>query len=622
MKVQGIICSLSLAAVSGSAMAADVSPQDEYEKRLKLARTIEPVGEKPFGESHSLLSGEIGFEVTDITLEGNGPAISLTRTARLREMDRGNDPPMLGNWDLSIPRIETMVRAASRLGDAGKPGENWKTLIGSYARCSEIDLLGPELWWHGYEFIDGNGARHELMKRDVSNTTSPTVTHGNATLPVPVVADGNWQFACLPATSNGAVNPSLAEPGEAFLAIAPDGTKYYLDYLVGVRASTVADYFDEVMATSSISDAESYGEPEQQLPGTPVPQGGPIRRFFPRMFATMFVSRTEDRFGNWVKYEYTDRKITRITASDGRAISFTWRADAPLIASITVQPGTQQRVWSYEYGTITMGTDGIWAAELSNVNLPDATQWQYSFTMPPSMTSLEGCDIRAGSSQATPASTITVLHPSGLAGTFVLQSKWNGRSYVPSNCMSAAGTPVGEGIPAINQAKALVQKTFSGPGLTPLTWNYTYSTATGSYTRDPCAAAGNCPDSRWVDVVDPDGIRTRYTVSTRFDISEGRTLSVDTYSPTGVLVNREVPTYAAYNAGPFPARIGDWLGAPSVTNRDPKERLAPLQMRKLIRDGVVFTWQVDATCGSSGTVPCFDTFARPTKVTKSSAPTP
>lgn len=34
------------------ALAEDVSPQDEYEKRLKLARTIQPLGEAPFGENY------------------------------------------------------------------------------------------------------------------------------------------------------------------------------------------------------------------------------------------------------------------------------------------------------------------------------------------------------------------------------------------------------------------------------------------------------------------------------------------------------------------------------------------------------------------------------------------
>jgi hypothetical protein len=33
-----------------------------------------------------------------------------------------------------------------------------------------------------------------------------------------------------------------------------------------------------------------------------------------------------------------------------------------------------------------------------------------------------------------------------------------------------------------------------------------------------------------------------------------------------------------------------------------------------------FVWQVPNTCGTNGTSPCFDHFARPIKVVKSSSP--
>lgn len=49
---------------------------------------------------------------------------------------------------------------------------------------------------------------------------------------------------------------------------------------------------------------------------------------------------------------------------------------------------------------------------------------------------------------------------------------------------------------------------------------------------------------------------------------------------------------------------------------------APQRKVVTTQQGTVFTWQVDATCGGNGTTLCFDTFARPTKVTKGSAPSP
>lgn len=205
MKTQGIICGLSLVAFFGSAMAADVSPQDEYEKRLKLARTIEPLGEKPFGETLNMLTGELGFQVADIFLEGNGPDIVLTRTARTGPYERGNDPPVLGNWDLSLPRIETMVAATSRSGVGGSAGLNWKISDDNYARCTQFDWLGSDVWWAGYEFVSGTGERNPLLKRAPGNTHAPQMVLNGARMQFPAVIKGNWQVGCLPKTSNGEV---------------------------------------------------------------------------------------------------------------------------------------------------------------------------------------------------------------------------------------------------------------------------------------------------------------------------------------------------------------------------------------------------------------------------------
>lgn len=594
-----LFASLFLLAYSAMVAAADVSPADEYEKRLKLARTIQPLGDKPFGETVSMLSGELGFQVTDITLEGNGPVINLTRTAIMRERDRGTDPPMLGSWDLSIPRIETMVKTPSRFGDPGLPGENWR-VGSSYARCSQIDDLGANNWWNGYEFVQESGQRRNLLKRDAAFTRLPSMQIAGTPVQFPAVMSGEWQVGCLPQTSNG-------QAGEAFLVVAPDGTKYFLDYLVGQRADTVVEFGPQItpgLAETALGTASGDGA---------APMVGPVRIFYPRMFATMFASRVEDRYGNWVKYHYTDNKITAISASDGRAVQINWRPDAPVISSIVVQPGPAQRVWSYNYGPIAVSYE-FWGASLASVTLPDGTAWEFLSHVPAgALLPQPGCYVRQASAENAAAGMITMKHPSGLLGSFSLKKKWYARSYVPSNCLEDdAGVFQIEGVPIVNTGDALTSKTFSGPGLTPMTWSYTYSPALGSAMRDPCASAGTCADSRWVDVVDPAGARVRYTVSTRWGVSEGRTIGVDTYSSAGQLLDRTTTVYASPTQGPYAARIGRWMGHQWSTSTEGDERYAPLQKQTTVRDGRLFEMNVEA----------FDTFGRPIQVRRESSPSP
>jgi len=60
MTMLRIASGLLLAGICASATAADVSPESEYQKRLRLAQSIQPLGDTPFGESLNLFTGEWG----------------------------------------------------------------------------------------------------------------------------------------------------------------------------------------------------------------------------------------------------------------------------------------------------------------------------------------------------------------------------------------------------------------------------------------------------------------------------------------------------------------------------------------------------------------------------------
>ena len=573
----------------------ELTTEDKYLRRLKVNDAIEPLGATPFGEQINMYTGDLTFRQTDVVLDGNGPTISISRElVSVQTSDIRMGPSSMGNWVLAIPRIETLTQAPWGTGAVTNPGDQWTVgnpLTG--ARCTSFDrprytggLNDPEAAWNGMELISESGERQGILKRGPGSPAAPSMLDANGNPMVfTALTLGNWQIACLPTTSNG-------EAGEGFLAVAPNGIKYKLDYLTGER---------------------TYAEFERRL-------GATFRQF--RMFANMYVSRVEDRFGNYVDYHYTGDKLTSITASDGRSVGLVWRTDAPVISQVIVNPGTaQQRLWQYQYN---VGTTG---AVLTGVVLPDGTAWQFSLsglggralTHP----QLSNCGLRTLPSQTTGGMVSTVVHPSGAVGTFVVRDTWHSRAYVPSNCVipyDTGGDPY-EGIPAIFGTGALVSKTMSGPGLTPATWNYSYSPAAGSTTHDVCAVNQTCPQTRWVDVTTPEGDRTRYTYSVRWGAHEGKLLKTELYEGSSTLVRTEVLNYMEGNEGLYPAQVGIALSGYN-SNYIKQEIWTPEKSKVITQQGRTFTWEVAASCGSSNTSLCFDTLARPTKVTKTSAAAP
>ncbi|WP_155393971.1 hypothetical protein [Xanthomonas albilineans] len=57
-----------------------VTPEDEFDKRIRLSQNIQPLGEKPFGEQISLYNGALTFRQVDIDQPGIGLPIQLIRT--------------------------------------------------------------------------------------------------------------------------------------------------------------------------------------------------------------------------------------------------------------------------------------------------------------------------------------------------------------------------------------------------------------------------------------------------------------------------------------------------------------------------------------------------------------
>jgi hypothetical protein len=289
--------------------------------------------------------------------------------------------------------------------------------------------------------------------------------------------------------------------------------------------------------------------------------------------------------------------LTHITAKDGRSVRLTWGTEYPVVTAITVMPGTAgERTWRYSYSFAVMGgTNIITSAKLTSVQLPDQTRWTYAGWVadldPPTHQQQANCDIRDGSqlSLAQADRTATVTAPSGAVGTFVRSAAWRGRSYVSSTCYHDPVTNRShETKPPMFGAWVLKQRTVAVAGLPSRTWTYTHSAARSSALRDPCAATDTCVGEAFVDVRDPEGHRTRLVYSTRWGIAEGRTLRSERYQGESTLLRTTTTTYANYDQGPWPMRIG----LSRMTGRtaiEKLERLSPVVATTIVEKGRAFT---------------------------------
>lgn len=248
----------------------DVANNFDYAKKIKNYRTVQPLGERPFGENINLYTGEVSFSATDITLVGTGPEISISRRLEkpdIHELVR-NSPRGFGDWALDLVQIETLAPGGGENSLGG-----WKDETGGWNRCAHFgEMWNPpgglapkyggfmlDEWWRGYQLRLPGGGAQELLYRDASVTTRPTSGF------YPSATIQHWQIGCLPATVTG-------HQGDAFLVLSPDGTKYSLNHLVYSTYEAIT---------------------QNQDPGGPKP----VIYRLPRMLARMIATRVVDRFG-------------------------------------------------------------------------------------------------------------------------------------------------------------------------------------------------------------------------------------------------------------------------------------------------------------------------------------
>ena len=462
---------------------------------------------------------------------------------------------LFGDWDLEIPHLRSVIKTGANWygNGSGTPNLNRCSQFSpppatSVVGGSKTYSVSPYQYWDGHQlYVPGEGGQTMLSRAayvggPVANPIQPS--DGLSYL---LVTKQHWQVRCLPTLDTGT-------GGEAFLALAPDGTRYQFDHMV---TRTYPSF--KAATGANLARTEVWIMPTQ----------------------------VTDRFGNWVRYTYGGAdgwRVMSIASSDGRTITLGYSGNGNRIAS--VNDGT--RTWNYAYD----GNGG-----LQTVTQPDSSQWQFvlgqlerdPFSSPDP--DCNGDDVFWDPTTRTG----TITHPSGAVGTFNLKMTMHGRSNVPGNqatCSAALASRYFTNY-------SVSSKTLSGPGMPAMTWSYAYSDAYGSYA--PCSG---CVNTKTVTTTDPLGNVVQNTYGTQFGINDGLLLSgAEGVTSNGTLRSTSYG-YQASNAGPYPSLVGyngGYSDSMSVI-------FTPRSQRTINQQGVSFTQ----------TVAGFDGYARATGITRSS----
>ncbi|KAA9132078.1 RHS repeat-associated core domain-containing protein [Marinihelvus fidelis] len=556
-----------------------IQPYVEYRKRVEAAQNVSSLDTGLFGEQVSLYNGSTAFAVTDIDIPGNSTLpVRLTRRFAVEMQPQNHLKPYdsllrgAGNWDVDVPYMAATYHTGA--GDALRcNGGYTPALVISAFRRGEV--------WQGISInVPGRGAQTAMGVQTQAPQPSGGATYKLTTTDRDV-------FDCI-AMKTGFT-------GQGFRMTTTSGDRYYFDVATTRTAARLLKY---------------------------VNQGGgqfPLPVVIDRNRLYLLASKIEDRFGNTVEFQYnTDGLPTRIWASDGREIILTYSGKRLSTAT------SHGRTWSYAYTNTTSG----YFARLSSVTLPDNSQWAYGYTsnlMPsPDSAGLPPLPWCAGFPPVQEdAFTFTATHPSSAVGVFTFNNRRHYRSGVHASECLKTGDPANPDfellVPHYFDVMSIDSKVITGPGLTSMTWGYAYSLNTqglwGVPTEPAVYPCTTCTSEKSVTLSQPDGSKKRHTFGMRYYDNDGRQLRVETLRVDNTVIRTENSTYMTETQAAtqsFYGHYGSNLGGIA----DPAStRVRPVTNRTISQDGTAFVWNVENSC--SGAL-CFDGYARPTRVTRSS----
>lgn len=497
MSFKGIVVGAAaflVSATTGYALAQQ--PRIEFEKRQGAEQRLKVFGPDLMGDAIDPHTGSIQFSHTDVSLPGNfGLDVSIRRKidqGRFYDWDIATE---FGDWQLDVPRIHVTTPTSDK----------W-----TGNRCSEdFTTAFPSKYFNGTYWQRHQYSNGVVM--DVPGDGGQQVLDGPQGAQWPAgtskITNKNWRLTCT----------SASDGGQGFIAYAPNGTKYTFNRYIALDADPL---------------------------GTTSPGYTALNRTRNILAATL----VEDVHGNTVTYTYDGSgRLTNIQASDGRRINLAYTGSSKLIRSVTANPATQSRTWTYTYGTRSRPEAQTAQGEdvtnsLVSVTQPDGRQWTFN---------LAGMDAEPGLGDLCPQvqQTLTITHPYGATGTFKLTEKrhrtsLNVKEKIVQSCPNEDTLPPDPGVPPryrLRRAKILstTQKSISGPSLPSMTWIYKYegdAGPTGSSSEDR---------TNWTKVTSPDGsVDTYYHLWTGEPMGGKLTRLVKRASASGPVLQSTDYTYS------------------------------------------------------------------------------
>ncbi|WP_415812060.1 RHS repeat domain-containing protein [Litorimonas haliclonae] len=468
-----------------------IFPHGDIQSRYN-SLNLDILDDKLVGDQIDIDTGSLSLSQMDVSIPGNSALpVQFGRKLSRSTLRTG----MIGNW---APEIPHMSRNYTTI-PSGTLGKNSNRCSGPLYPPTEevyiggqITYLRAEAYFNGYEIsVPGQNPGKLIQARGSNNVIySPEFSTTGARL----VTTENWYVDCISSIPSG---------GEGYRAHAPNGDVYEFTHEV----NTLVRLFD--------FGSESY----------------------PVTAETLYATKITDVHGNWIRFQYSGKNLTRIWANDGREITFTYSGNKLRTVN------ANGRTWTYTYSGST----------LTRVDLPDGRYWSFTgfnapfFALDPYV-SKDLC-------VQPPLPDISIRHPSGTVAQFEFEAIRNGRKDVifrqevyqwinmSLNSGPDSAPPltifdcIGDGdrrskLPSSFWSAAVVEKRLVLPNGPTHTWQRDYQEDQGSYDYPSFVTPWSPYDANLTDyktrtVTDPEGHKTIIYVNRTFGRQEGQIMKVE-----------------------------------------------------------------------------------------------
>jgi RHS repeat-associated protein len=469
------------------------------------------------GDSIDPDTGGLNFSHTDVSIPGNfGLEVAIRRNLSQGWKYHNSVSAEFGDWWLEVPKVTQLIPESGVSAFACASQQEPESITITVNGSS-----GGEPVEVNVPYKDYSDGLHLHVPGQGSKMILRELTGTQWATGTAMATTDNWIFKCRAPSAN-----TLGYEG--LTAYSPAGDEYIFDRVQFVKAAD----------------------------GVARNQGS-----FGRTYFTLLATKVTDVNGNTVDYSYDSlNRLTSISASDGRLITLSYTGSSKLISSVTANG----RTWTYTYAPQPS------IPRLTQVTLPDSKTWSFS---------LQGmrAEVTPGSCTAADA-TLTMTHPYGMTGTFVLSETkhWKKITVLRNLAGICYGTDIEQGTRnwPYFETMSVKSTTLSGTGYPSATWNWAYE----GWSGQGYGASGG--DQKWTEMTDPLGRKTKWYHNRNSGASEGVLEKVELKSGATILSTR---TETLISDGPIGAHyMNSITGSASRAPRHPATTT-------IVQDGDTYT---------------------------------